>query len=288
MILAAHHNEFCLEISSVADGVQPAAGFGTTVTPAQNAYGSYASIISGANVTDDVYEIWINANSSFTSAEARDALLTLGIDPAGGTSFTDLINHLLISCSGESSLLTATAVGGGIWYRFPVFIKAGTSIGAKASVNNATVRTVNVHVVLMCRPTHPELLRVGTFVRTFGADTAVSAGTGVTLGGAAEGSFVQLGSALAEPLWYWEVGMGVNDASMTATGYHVDVALGDASNKKLAIRNAQIHSNQTESLSKPPAGRHRQGAIGDLVYGRVQARSTNDTSPTLIAYGVGG
>src|SRR5687767_5995180 len=97
-------NSFQLVITSIADGTQPAANMGTSVTPGNNTYGSYASVIAGASVTDDAYGIEICFNSGYVDSTARDGIATIGFDPAGGTSFGGLggvtgneINHLLWS-----------------------------------------------------------------------------------------------------------------------------------------------------------------------------------------------
>ena len=45
-------NEFALQIPSVADGTRPNTQFGTSITPATGSHGSYASLISGASVTE--------------------------------------------------------------------------------------------------------------------------------------------------------------------------------------------------------------------------------------------
>jgi hypothetical protein len=281
-------NEFGLYIHSLGADVQPSTTYGTSITPGSNTYNSYTSLIAGASVTDDVYEILICTTSNNVSAAQRDTLLTIGLDPAGGTSFTDSINHLLVS--NASNYLTTLPGSAGITYVFPLFIKAGTSIGAKASVNNATVGTLRCFVILSCKPSRPDLLRVGSFVRTFGEVTASSCGTSVTPGTTSKGSYVQLGSALAEPLWYWEVGFGCNDSTATMGNqmFHLDVAIGDASNKRIVVPDCPISTSASETASKPIWGYPAQAAIGDLVYGRAQGGGSGGDTFSMIAYGVGG
>lgn len=290
-------NNWGLIINSVADGTRPAAAWGTSITPGNNAYGSYASVIAGASVTHDAYGILININSNSVAATIRDALVTIGFDPAGGTSFGGLggvtgreINHLLASCAPTYTL--AVPGVGGISYFFPLKIPAGTSIGAKASVNNATVGTLRVSCKLFCKPSAPELVRVGSYVKTFGETTASSRGTAFTPGGASEGTYVQLGSAIAaadSPLWYWECGIGIDNTAITANVVHVDVGLGDATNKRIAIDNQWFGMSTNETIGKAAGGAYQNGAAGDLVYVRGQSGPAGpDTGFTAIAYGVGG
>ncbi|MGH7949134.1 MAG: hypothetical protein ACREQF_07925, partial [Candidatus Binataceae bacterium] len=117
---------------------RPAANMGATVTPAQNSKGSYAQVFTA--LAFDAYFIAIQINSNNAAAAARDTIIDIGVDPAGGTSYTVLIPDLLGSCASNLAAISATA-GCGIWYYFPLWIKAGSTIGARASVNNATVGT---------------------------------------------------------------------------------------------------------------------------------------------------
>src|SRR5262249_15219377 len=146
-----------------------------------NAYGSYATLISGASLTDDVYEITININSVGISAAARDCLVSIGIDPAGGTSFTNLVD-LVCGPAVTYSEASTTLLGGGVSFTFPFFIKAGTSIGAAAAVNSATLTAINVWVQCKCRPSRPDLVWAGTYIDEFGVSTGTSAGTAITPG----------------------------------------------------------------------------------------------------------
>jgi hypothetical protein len=282
---AFHANEWGSIIQANGSDTRPStADYGAAVTPGNNVYGSYAGI--GAP-SSDAYEVWISIHNGFVSAAARDILVTIGTDPTGGVSYSPWAEHLLGSCASPYG---TSAMPGGVWYRFPVFVKSGTSFAAKASVNNATVGTVAVNIIWFCQPSRPDLLRTGSFIRTFGADTANSRGTLITPGTASKGSYVQLGSALVEPLWFWEFGMGINDATISGGVHHVDVALGDATTKKLAIANGFVAATNAEAIAKPrgAGGVHRQAAVGDLVYGRSQSGGTVDTDVSLIAYGVGG
>lgn len=284
-------NEFQLVVESIADGTQPNFTNGTSITPGNNTYGSYTSVLSGASLTDDAYGIEVWFNSGNVDSAARDGIATIGFDPAGGTSFGGLagvtnneISHLLWSCAGDMR----NAAMGPVWYYFPLFIKAGTSIGCKASVNNATVGTVNCFVRLHCKPTRPELVRSGTFVRTYGATVGSSTGTSVTPGAASEGTYTELGT-LADAIWYWEYGVGINNAGFTANCQFTDIAIGDASNKKRVIANGVSMSSQSEVNCKPAMGAYGSGVSGDKVYGRMQVGDNAAmTGYSLIAYGVGG
>jgi hypothetical protein len=276
--------------TSVTDGTRPAAAWGTQITPGNNAYPAYAAVMAGALVTADAHGILININSNSTSTAARDAIVTIGIDPAGGSSYSDFISHLL--CSDAGAYSTAQAGAGGVWYYFPVRVPSGASLAAKASVNNATVGSLRVAITLY-RATRPDAIYVGSFVETFGAVTASSCGTSVTPSTTAAptvagGTLVSVGT-VTTPIRYWEVGMGVNDADTTVNTHHLRVAVGDASNQKLAIRDAPVFLNAAESLGKAVAGAYRSAATGDIVYvGNQVGPAASDALISMIAYGVGG
>lgn len=281
MIQPSDVNEFGLIVSSVSGA--PGASVGSSTTPGNNSYGSYASIMSGATVTDDVYGLWIIVSTGFSSGAARDILLTIGLDPAGGTSFSDWITDLAGSCASNYG---GAASAGGVKYFFPLFVKAGTAIGAKSSVNNATVGTVSVGVKLLCKPSRPDLLRLGTQVRTYGSTAASSSGTAVTVGGASEGAWTSLGTVAAgDRPWFWQVGTCINNATMNNNGLHVDLGIGDGSNKRVVIQDQLILTGTTETISAECPGAYAKACPGDVVYGRAQGTSAV-TGTSLIAYGV--
>jgi len=274
-------NEWGLIISSHS----PFISLGVAITPGNNTYGTYAQIIAGSAVTDDVWGLWININGNAVSGVARDSIAKIGVDPTGGTSYTDMIVDLACSCAGAISALQ----GGGIWYYFPLSIKAGSSIGCAVSVNNATVGTCNALCQLFCRPRGPIMPRVGSFVRTFGSTLASSSGTAITPNGAgAKSAYIQLGSATVETLWYWQIGVCINNATMSNAGAAWDLSLGTSVNKVPVIVDQMVLMSATENVSYTSQGAEVFSAAGDLVFVRAGSGNTAPTGISAIAYGVGG
>ena len=276
-------NEWGLVIESVADGTRPATTtWGTSVTPGNNAYGSYAQVLTATS--DETYLCRIMLSAVGVSAAAKDCLVTIGIDPAGGTSYTDFIVDL--SASNAPNIVSLGLLPH--IYEFPIRIPAGASVAAKGSVNNATVGTIRVAITLFGRPSRPELVKAGTFVQTFGSTPASSSGTAITPGTASEGAWTQIGSALTVPLWYWEWGICINNATMANNMHVIDIGLGDASNKKVVVPNGMAGESASEALAKMTTGRNGLGTVGDIVYARVQTGPNAATSGmSVIAYGVG-
>jgi hypothetical protein len=262
-----------------------AAAWGATVTPAQNAKsGAWAQLLSAANVSKDVFGIWISFNSNATSTAARDTIVDIGVDPAGGTSYTVLIPDLL-----ASSAAPATTSSGGIHYFFPIWIKAGSTVAARASVNNATVGTLRARARIVGEPRRLDNVRVGTKVKAYGITAASSTGTAITAGTTSEGAWTSLGTiAAGDNPWFWQLGMGVNNGTITAVAYTGDLGIGDASNKAIVIENRVWNGSTTEQFWDDGVcdQSYYQAQDGDIVYGRLQASGTAITGLSLAAYGV--
>ena len=268
--------------------IQSATGLGLedTIIPGNNAYGSYVQLLTGAEVTDDAYGIWINLSNNTVSAVARDSFAKVGVDPSGGTTFIDKIPDL--GCSSAGTISASNGGCGGMTYYFPLFIKAGSAIGIAASVNNATVGTLKASVRLFCKPSGIPP-RTGTFVRSFGAIAASSSGVPIVPNGSgSKSAFVQLGSALAESLWYWSLGVCCNNSNMTNNTSVWDLYLGDGTNMRSVIVDMIVMPGSLETLAYTCLGQNMLAQIGEKVYSRAGSNSTSPTGMSAIAYGMGG
>lgn len=249
-----------------------------------NAKGSYVTLLSAATVANNVFGIWLCFNAGGVPATVRDILVDIGIDPAGGTSFTVVIPNLL--CSSASG----APFGPPIFY-FPLFIPAGSTIGARASVNNATAGAIYCWVKVFGQPDKIDAVQVGTIVKDYGVTTGSSNGTIITSGSAgAKGSYASLG-ATSYDHWYWQTGFGINDTTMAGNVYFCDLAFGDASNKNIIIPDMLVHCDANEDVHcmsfscGPPLKRVASGAT---LYARMACTGTPDTTLSMAAYGLGG
>lgn len=268
-------------------GVQPAAAFGDTVTPAQNAKGAFQEIFSETEIVNDIYGVIININSNNVSTAARDTILDIGTDPSGGTAYSVVIPDLL--CSSAAPIGTGAS---GFWYYFPLFIPKNTAIAARASVNNATVGTLRVWMIVFGLPRHPDAVRAGSYVDAFGIVSASSRGTIITPGTTAEGAFVSLGTPTRD-YWWWQVGIGVNDATMTANIiYFLDLAYGNATDKQFVVADVPFTtpSNAEILTSIMPTffGCMQTVKANEELFGRGQSSVTPDANVSMAAYGLGG
>lgn len=288
-------NGFGLTLSSVPIGTQPVSAQGTAITPGNLTYGSFVQIpaMNGATTatSDDSCEVEIGINTVGITATARDCLVTIAWDPAGGTNYgvaaRTSIADLLGSCA-SAYFGAANGFGGGVPYKFNLRIPAGSTVAAKAMVNSATLTALNVWCKLRCRPSRPRLIYVGSFVDTYGITLASASGTAITPGTAARGAYVSLG-ALSQGYGQLEWGFGCNDATMGNLGYEVDLAVGDVTNKDLVIESGIITANNTEVITKQPGhGRLWNLPSGQTLFARAQCNTTPDSAISVAAYAVGG
>lgn len=275
-------NDFTWQTSNIA-GTRPAAALGVTVTPGNNAKGSYAEVLTSSDVAYDVYGMMINFNSGSASGAARDTIVDIGVDPAGGTSYSVLVPDLLASCAADVS------ISYGINYYFPIRVKAGSSIAARASVNNGTVGTLKTYITIFGKPRDPAAVWAGTKVTAYGIDSANSCGTAITSGTTSEGSWTSIASTSSDHRWF-QMGMGVNNSSMTISNiYACDIAYGDASNKHIIIQDQYWcipTSAETLATSIPLEGGERFVKSGTSLYYRMQCSGTADSGLSGAIYGV--
>lgn len=259
--------------------------YGTLVPyTTQNVYGTYTQILSA--VTADIWAITILVNNIGSSATATDAMMTIGLDPLGGTSFTDFGSDLLISSASPFSL------GPGVIYEFPVGFAAGCSVGAKVKLNAVKSSNASVIITVYGLPKFPERHNKGSYIISMGTSGATSTGTAITPGTTSDGTWLNMGSPSA-PCWFWEYGFGTNQATMMNNTYAFDIGIGDGSgNQRQIVNNALVLTTNAESAVKLPsrmAGGYGYCGTSDVMYIRTQCGANAAAGNESVAlYGVGG
>jgi len=253
---------------------------GTVVTPGNNTKGSWAQCLTAANVANDVSLIHINVNNAAVSATARDIILDVGVDEAGGTAYVVKIADLIGSCAGTND------GSGGINYIFPLAIKAGSTIAVQASCNGNT-SGFRVWIKVYGKPRNPAALRVGSRVETLGVVSASSCGTAVTAGQASVGAWTSIGT-LTNVAWWFQAGMGVNDSTMTSQCYVLDIAVGSSGEKPLIVGQLWItNSVETNSSALYWPAEHEVPA-GAQIYARLWCSGVPDSNLSVAVYALGG
>jgi hypothetical protein len=227
-----------------------------------------------------VYEIMLWVTGGATAATNKAHLLDIGVDEAGGTSYTAIVSNIV--CGGSAAPSSA-----GYAMRLPLFISAGASLAVRVQGAAGTAGTVYVMCRLLGGPTRPDMVRSGKYAETIGTITG-SLGVTVAASNGAKGSWVSMGTATKE-LWWVQPFF-----HCTSTGYGdewllVDVAIGDGSNKHIIVENccfgaASISENFVRLLH--PAGNWRIPA-GSTLYMRAAAVFASTTNHGVLV-GIGG
>lgn len=264
----------------------PGATPGTSVTPgASNAEGAWTQVASAANIAYDVCLVYIAVGGGSSTGAAKNHLLDIGVDPAGGTSYTAIINNIVC---GQSQAVTT----GFDEFVFPIRIKAGSAVAVRVQGSNATAGTVRVVADFFGRPTNPEMVPCGAFSETIGSISS-SNGTSITPGNAAEGSWVSLGTTTKD-LWDWQIGVQVDNTTITAQYTSVDLAYGDATNKEIILEDvaygfygtAEIKAATLRGRSMIRRTRYVPG--GSTIYARARCSTAPATGYNITAIGIGG
>lgn len=263
------------------------ANFGTSITPGTGAaYGTPSQV--GNDLTQDCYGIWMNVNNVFAAGNYRQLALELSVDYAGGTTWTPLISGIVASQANNYA-------GGGLTYFFPVFIPAGAAV-AVAGRSSANT-TFGVAIKYMSTPPNPSMVKRASFMESIGLTlgTGTVTGVSVTPGTTNEGAWTSLGQT-TNRLWWWQVACSHSDTTMTATNYHVDLAVGDTSTvgdpKDIIMSDAYIRTTASETFENQPFmfGVEKVVPAGKFIFARVQNAGANENAGSfqVVAMGCGG
>lgn len=270
---------------------RPAAAYGTSCTPGSTKVtgiatgGGWYQVFTGAQLVNNVWGLLICFNSCSTSATARNTIVDVGVAQDGSNvagGYTVVIPNLVATAAAPLNVGS-----GGVWYYFPLRITAGSSVAIRAISN--TLTAFNCWMQVFGLPRRPDVVKAGTYVTAFGITEGQTVGTTVTAGTTSDGTYTSLGTTATE-YWWWQVGMGINDTTMSANVHFLDLAVGDASNKRLVIENQPVIGTSAEQLSNLPiaAGNIATVDSGRTVYTRLQCSGTADSAISVVGYGLGG
>jgi hypothetical protein len=264
----------------------PVINTGTTLTAnaTPNTEGAYATLIADTAVTQDCYWMYVNINSGNAATSARNMLLDIAVDPAGGTSFTNILSNIVC---GEAP---GFSQAGRRSFAFPYFIKAGSEVGARIQSSVASATTICV-IRLYGNPTNPLAVPVGAISQTFGTITN-SNGNAFTPGNSADGTWVDLGTT-STPLWWWQVGWQIDNGTITAENTYIEVAFGDGTNKHQIIK-TQHYGTTSETVGSSLdshitfAECYMPVPAGVNIYIRGRCNGAPDTGYNATVIGIGG
>jgi hypothetical protein len=184
--------EYCVDNLHTEAQASPTSNIGDAVTAgASNADGTAVTLL--AALTHDVEYLHIAARGFSTGNTNNSALADILFDPAGGTSWQELIPDLLVG----QGIATSTLVPVPYYYDFPIWVPAGSTIGARA--RNAAAGTVAGGIMVQAYGgnKNPGSWWCGKHVTAIGIDAANSQGQNHTAGNSnAYSTWANLGSVL--------------------------------------------------------------------------------------------
>lgn len=241
-------------------------------------------LATGANLSQDIYWLEIIVHSSSGTGD-RQILLDLGVDPAGGTSYTYVISNIV--CGNNA---TVTGLAPGHCFVFPFFIKSGSQVACRIQCSQASI-TCRVIARFYGLPSNPMVVPRGSFSETIGTITN-SSGVTITPGNAADGSWQLIGTT-TKAMWWWQLGYSIANGTITGEVTFIEVARGDGSNKHIFFKTQHL-GNVAETVgdlliankSHLNAFCHVPGGTG--IYARGRCNNAPDTGYNVNMIGIGG
>lgn len=169
-------------------------GVGSAVVPgASNADGSAVTLLPA--LTHDCEYLVLAVSGFGLSGSNTSALLDILIDPAGGTSWSELISDLLCGFTVVIDYDALGNLGVPLMYHFPLWLPAGTSIGALARCAHGSAFANAPRVIAYAAGGNrnpaswwcgQRVETVGTFVAASSIGQAHTAAASVAITGAAD------------------------------------------------------------------------------------------------------
>jgi hypothetical protein len=170
---------------------------GTVCTPGTEDSDGTAVDLFGAALAHDVEYLRLAISATVPAASINDILLTVLVDPAGGTTWSVLIPFLIVGALGDVSTSGAAPAAPAGHYDFPIWIPAGATIGVQARTAHTVAQSLKVAAFAHGGNRNPASWWCGQRVTAIGITEAESTGTQHTAD--ASGSFstwTDLGSTL--------------------------------------------------------------------------------------------
>lgn len=197
---------------------------GTTIAcGASNSDGSAATVLTALAHDVEYLIIGFSASSS-PSATNSSCLIDLLIDPAGGTSWTSIVDDMLAGFLGQTG---TSNQGNQRQYKWPIWIPAGASIGMRGRTANGSTFNIRTNVWAYGGNRNPASWWCGQKVTTYGATPASSIGTDHTAGNSGSYSSWATIAASTEDhhAFNWGV-QGVHGTTQSGLAYHFQFGVG--------------------------------------------------------------
>lgn len=238
----------------------------TVITPgATNVYGAWQNF-GVLSSTYDTHILEVVFSLASLANNSKCSMVDIGIDPAGGTSFTSIISDVVLGTPGPFD--DGTGIRPTI-FEFYRRIPAGASVGIRGKQNHATPSTFRGGVIAWGKPSRPSLAFVGSAVETIGATAATSQGTAIVPGNAGEGAWTLIGTSTYRGRRI-DIGYAIDNTNVTGQGLYIDVAYGDGATLVTVITRAHVLANPNEIVHQLYNGRFCDIPAGSALYARVR------------------
>ena len=253
--------------------------FGVAPVNSVGSYGAYTQLFPA--IGSAAYGILLHTYAGNTTGGNIQTLCRIGVDLAGGTSYTVLITDILVGSRGT------IAVGSSGFYYYPMYIPQGATIGISYNSSSGVVAQ-RFSARLMQNPRDPETVRTASYTETIGA----SGGVAVTPGSTSDGAWTSIGTTTKQ-LWWWQLcWQYVSLATWVINSIHIDLAVGDGTNFDI------IYSDQSGTASATTANHHSSGywtvgaerdlPVGSTLYARIQGSNAAPSNFAVAVVGCGG
>lgn len=253
--------------ASLGEDASTSTGTSVAAHASANTLGSWVQL--GADTTRDAY---LFAAAMTSIAQGVGHLVDIGIDPAGGTSFTPVVQQIAVAVANTATAPPLQAhfvpFGG-------LFVPAGSAVAARTRASTGG-ETLDVRALLMSGS--PD---VGyTWVETLGADTADSGGTSIDPGATAntKGAWTTLSAATSYDIDAFVVMVNSSatlSAQNDAEGF-IDIAIEVSSTQHIIVGNYPFMQSGSEITVAPRVLVPTPIPLGSKVVARAQ--STLNTS----------
>ena len=227
---------FPRQVNSTTSGASP---IGQTITSSAtaNTKGSWTQIHAATEF--DAYFVELTLHTSSSSGDDTSMLIDIGVDPAGGTSYTVYVPDILCGFRG-----------GGPHFQIPVFIPAGSTIACQNQSIVTGAQTIVVEIYLwggasMGEPwpqSHGLVVAYGTTSSSASAGTQLSNGVG-------EGPWTEIVASTTHPHSGVALGVQGGTSSFASVAWSIDVAIGAGGSEVVLAEEFIVNHGSTESMS---------------------------------------
>lgn len=228
---------------------------------------AWTQVIAAGAVTADCYWLYVEIQKTVLASTDTSAVIDIGVDPAGGSSYSVLVADLLAGHVDDCNANNGN--GGWIHYSIPVKITSGSSVAIRGQTVRGADTSASVCVLLMGGPTGSPF--AGATVYTLGVSG--TGGTAVTPGsGSSWGSWTNVGSTLAADCQAFILGVQpIAGTTVARNAYQYQIGVSSAAISPIY----DVHTGTSEDITgvRPSVPAYSFVASGSQMQVRARANA---------------